>query len=143
MSLFKDIILISTPYLPCKQQVATSKTGPMLVFPLIQPFGSDNFSSLGRVYSRQATASVNWENSAVSFVMKYCPISTTLRNPASVQNLLNLSCCDSFSIRSPYCCNRRSLFARSSQSKGISVLITLSTSEELDCPLATGCPFLS
>ena len=27
--------------------------------------------------------------------MKYCPISTTFINPASVQNLLNLSCCDS------------------------------------------------
>ena len=39
------------------------------------------------------------ENSAVSFVMKYCPIPSTFRNPASTQNLLNLSCCDSFSIR--------------------------------------------
>ena len=87
----------------------------------------------GRVYSRQATASVNCETSAVSFVMKYCPISTTFRNPASsVQNLLNLSCCDSFSIRSPCCCYRRSWLAGSSQSKGTSVLITLSTSEELD-----------
>ena len=25
--------------------------------------------------------------------MKYCPISTTLRNPAAIQNLLDLSCC--------------------------------------------------
>ena len=39
LSLFMDMILISTPYLPCKQQVATSNTGPILVFPLIQPFG--------------------------------------------------------------------------------------------------------
>ena len=53
------------------------------------------------MYSRQATASVNCENSAVSFVMKYCPISTTFRNPAYIQNLTNLSCCDKFSIRSP------------------------------------------
>ena len=49
--------------------------------------------------------------------MKYCPISTTFRNPASIQNLLNLYCCDNFSIRSPYCCNRRSWFVGSSQSK--------------------------
>ena len=82
----------------------------------------------------------NCENSAVSFVMKYCPISTTLRNLASILNLLNLSCCDSFSIRSPYCCNKRSLLARSSQSKGTSVLITLSTSEELDCLPTTVAP---
>ena len=143
LSLFIDIILISTPYLPCKQQVATSNTGPILVFPRIHPFGCDAPSSLGRVYSRQATASVNCENSAVSFVMKYCPISTTFRNPASIQNLLNLSCCDIFSIRSPYCCSRRSLRAKSSQSKSTSVLITLGTNEELNFPPTTGCPDLS
>ena len=110
--LFTDIILISTPYLPCRQQVVTSNTGPILVFPLIQPFGSDVSSSLGKVYSRQATESVNCENSSVSFVMKYCPTSTTVRNPASVQNLLNLSCCDNFSIRSPYLCNSNSFVCR-------------------------------
>ena len=49
-------------------------------------FGSDASSFLGRMYSRQAFASLNCENSAVSFVMKCCPISTTLRNPASIQN---------------------------------------------------------
>ena len=63
----------------------------------IHPFGCDASPSVGRVYSRQATAR-NCENSAVSFVMKYCPISKTFRNPASLQNLLNLSFCDSFSI---------------------------------------------
>ena len=36
--LFTDIILISTPYSPCKQQVVTSNTGPILVFPLILRF---------------------------------------------------------------------------------------------------------
>ena len=108
LSLFIDLILISTPCLPCRQQVATPNTSPIWV---IQPFGSDASSSLGRVYSRQATA-WNCQNSAVSFVVKYCPISTTFRNPASIQILLNLSCCDSFSIRSPYCCNRRSLWAK-------------------------------
>ena len=36
----------------------------------------------------------------MSFVTKYCPTSTVVRNPASVQNLLGLSCCDNFSIRS-------------------------------------------
>ena len=72
LSLFTDEILISTPYLPCKQQVATSTTGTILVFPWIHPFGCDASSSLGRVYSRQATA-WNCENSSVSFVLKYCP----------------------------------------------------------------------
>ena len=70
------------------------------LYTLIQPFGSDVSSSLGKVYSRQATASVNCENYAVYFVIKYCPISTVVRNPASEQNLLTLSCCDNFSIRS-------------------------------------------
>ena len=70
----------------------------------------------------------------VSFVMKYCPISTTFRNTAPIQNLLNLSCCDNFSIRSPYLCKRRSLLAGSSQSKRTYVLIALST---IDCPITT------
>ena len=34
--------------------VVFTNTGPILVFPRIQPFGSDDFSSLGRVYSRQS-----------------------------------------------------------------------------------------
>ena len=143
LCLFADSILISTPYFPCKQQVETSNTSPILVFPRFQPFGSDVSSSVGKVYSRQATGSVNCENSSVSFVMKYCPTSTVVRNHASVQNLLNLSCCDNFSLRSPDLCNRRSLWARSSLSKSTSVLITLGTNEELDCPLTAGCPVLS
>ena len=96
------------------------------MFPWIQPFGCDAASSLGTVYSRQATA-LNWVRSPVSSVIKYCPFSTTLRNPASMQNLLNLSCCHSFSIRSSYCSNRNFLNAGSSLSKRTSVLIALST----------------
>ena len=140
MSLFIDSILNSTRYLPCKQQVLTSNAGPILVFPLIQPFGSDVPSSLGKVYSRHATESVNCENSSVSFVMKYCPISTTVKNPASVQNLLNLSCCENFSNHSPYLCNSNSLCVGSSLFKSTFVLITLSTNEELDCSPTTGLP---
>ena len=41
LSLFKKQIPISTPYLPCKELVATSNTGPILVFPWIHPFGCD------------------------------------------------------------------------------------------------------
>ena len=48
-------ILISIPCVPCKQQVANSNTVPILVFLLIHPFGCDASSSLGEVYSRQAT----------------------------------------------------------------------------------------
>ena len=116
--------------------------GPILVFPLIQPFGSDESSPLGKVYSRQSTASLNCENSPVSFVMKYCPTSTVFRNPASVQNLISLFCCDNFSIRSQYLCNRNSLCAGSSF-KSMFVLITLGTNDGLDCPLTTGLPVLS
>ena len=39
LSLCTDSILIATPYLPCRQLVVTSNTGPILVFPRIQPFG--------------------------------------------------------------------------------------------------------
>ena len=102
LSLVMDMTLISTPHFAVQATSCNFQHGSNLVFPWIQPFGCDASSSLGRVYSRQAAAR-NCENSAVSFVMKYCPISTTFRNPASIQNLLTLSCCDNFSIRSPYC----------------------------------------
>ena len=112
----------------------TSHTGPILVFPRIQNLGSDEFSSLGKVYSR--------ENYSVSFVMKYCPTSTVVRNPASVQNLLNLSCCDHFSIRSLNFCNRCASCAGSSF-KGMFVLITLGTNEGSACPPTTDLTVLS
>ena len=88
--------------------------------------------------------SVNYENSSVSSVMKYCPISTKFKNPASIRNVLYLNCWENLSIRSPsLSANRRSVWARSSQSNGTSVLITLGTNEELDRPMTTGCPFSS
>ena len=56
---------------------------------------------------RQATV-LNCVKSPVSLVMKYCPFSTTLRNLASIQNLLNLSfVVMAISIRSSYSCNRK------------------------------------
>ena len=130
-------------YLPCRQQVVTSNTGPIWVFPRILPFGSDVSSSLGNVYTRQGTAFVNCENSAVSFGMKYCSISTVVSNSPSVKKLLNLCCYDNFSIRSPYLCNSSSLCAGWWPFKDMFVLITLGTNEELDCPLTTGLRVLS
>ena len=59
--------------------------------------GSSKLSSLGKVYSRQATDNVSCENSSVSSVMKYCPTSTVVRNPASVQILITRFCCESLS----------------------------------------------
>ena len=50
--------------------------GPNLNIPSYPTFGSDEFSSLGKGYSRQTTESLNCENYPVSFVMKYCPTST-------------------------------------------------------------------
>ena len=97
------------------------KTGPILVFPRIQPFGSDDFSSLGKVYSRQATA--NCENSSVSFVMKYCPTSTVVRNPASIQIFITRSGCGSLSTRSLYFCNKFSCAGISIEGLGVIVRI--------------------
>ena len=64
----------------------TSNTGPIIVFPRIQPFGSDKLSSLGKVYSRHVTGSANCANSSVSIVMNLT--STVVRKPASVQLLM-------------------------------------------------------
>ena len=85
----------------------TSNTGPILVFPRIQPFGSVDFSSRGKVYSRHVTGSVNCKNSSVCFVVKYCPTSTVFRNPASVQIFDQYDLVvRSFSTRSLYFCNK-------------------------------------
>ena len=99
----------------------TSHTGPILVIPRIQPLGSVDFSSRGKVYSRHVTGSTNCKISSVCFVMKYCPTSTVFRNPASVQILINRSRCGSFSTRSLCYCNKFSC-ARIS----IVVLVSLS-----------------
>ena len=57
---------------------------PILVFLVIQPFGSDVSSCLGKgVLTTGHCICELSENSSVSFVMKYCPTSTTVRNPAS------------------------------------------------------------
>ena len=121
----------------------TSNTGPMLVFPRLQPFGSDYFSSLGKVYSRQATDSVNCENSSVSFVMKYCPTPTVLRNPQSVQNLITRFCCDSLSTRSLYLCNKSS--CAGTLFEGVSVFVNklAGLNNGSDCPASTSLPALT
>ena len=49
------------------------------------------------------------------------------QNPASIQNLLNLSCCESLSIRSSQCCHPKFWFVVPTFSKEISVLISLCT----------------
>ena len=118
----------------------TSNTGPILVFPRIQPFGAKEFSFLGKVYSRQATGSANCKNSSVCFVMKYSPTSTVVKNPVSVQNLITRFCCDSVSTRSGYFCNRSS--CEGSSVDGVSVFINelVGTNNGSDCLAKTRLP---
>ena len=112
------------------------------MFPRNQPYGSDECSSLGKVYSRQATESVNCENSSVFFVMKYCPTSTVVRNPASVQNLITRSCCDHLSIRSWYLCNRSSSCAGSSVTSLCAFNNLARSNNGSGCAASTGLPVL-
>ena len=58
LSSLRDQNLISTPCLPYKQLVVTSSTGPIFVFPWIHPFGCDDPSFPGRVYSRHDSFSI-------------------------------------------------------------------------------------
>ena len=110
---------------------ATSNTGTkILVFSLDPAF---RLWSLGRVYSRQATV-LNCVRSPVSSVMKYCSFSTTFRNPASIQNLLKLVLLWQLLNSFLHIVAIEFFYAGSSLSKGTSVLIALSTREELDCP---------
>ena len=116
----------------------TYNTGPVLVFPRIQPFGSDDFSSLGKVYSRHVTGSVNCENSSVSFVINYCPTLTVVKNPASVQILITRFCCESLSTRSWYFCNRSSCAGTSVEGVGVAINKLAGSNNGSDCPASTG-----
>ena len=118
--------------------VVTSNTGPILVFPRIQPFGSNDFSSLGKVYSRHVTGSVDCKNSSVCFVMKCCPTSTVFRKPASVQIFINRSCCERLSTRSLYFCNKSSCAGSSVEGVGVFINKLVGTNNGSDCPANTG-----
>ena len=103
--------------------VVSSITGPILVFPRMQPFGADDFSSFGKVYSRQATASVNCENYAVCFV----------RNPASVQILITRFCCESLSTRFWYFCTKSSCARISAEGLGVIINKFVGANNGSDC----------
>ena len=137
MSFFTDSILISTAYLPCRLLVVTSDTGPILVFPRIQPFGSVDHSSRGKVYSQHVSGSVNCENSSVSFVIKCCPTSTVFRNLASVQIFINRSCCASLAIRS---FSARNFSCAGISIEGLGVILNhfAGSNNGSDCPANTG-----
>ena len=99
-------------------------------------------SSLGRVYSRQATA-WNCENFAVSFIMWNTvrfQLWSGILHPYKICSICLVVITFQFFL---HLCNRNSLCARSSLFKDTFVLITLGTNEELDCPLTTGPPVLS
>ena len=86
--------------------------GPNFGIPSNPTFRVRWFSSLCKVYSRHASDSVKCEISSVSFVMKYCPTPTVVRNPASLQILITRICCESLSTCSWYFCNRSSFLYR-------------------------------
>ena len=118
-----------------KLQIPTRAS--ILVFPRIQPFRSDDFSSLATVYSRHVTGSADCRNLSVCIVMKNCPTSTVVRNPASVQNWLTRFCCDGLSSRSWYFCNRSSCKKSSVESVGVLINELVCTNNGSDCPVKT------
>ena len=87
--------------------------------PRIQPFGSDDFTSRCTENSRHVTCSANCKNSSVSFVMKYSPTPTVVRNPASIQIFINRSGCGSLSTRSWCFCNKFSCARISIEGLGV------------------------
>ena len=90
------------------------------------------------MYSRHVTGAVNCKNSSVYFVMKYCPASTVFRNPASVQILINRSCCGSLSTRSLYFYNKFSCAGISIEGLGVIINYFAGSNNGSDCPANTG-----
>ena len=117
--------------------------GPIFGVPSNPTFRVRYCSSLGKMYSRHATESVNCENCSVSLVMKYCPTSTVVRNPASVQILSTRFCCDSLSTRSWYFCNRSSCAGSSVEGVGVFVNKLAGSNNGSDYPASLGLPVLT
>ena len=122
----------------------TSNTGPILVFPRIQPFGSYDFSSLGKVYSRHATGSVKCENFSVCFrhevlsdfnCCQECCISTKFNH-----TIFFVTACPlvlgAFAI---------DLLCAGSSVEGVGVFINklAGSNNGSDCPTITGLPVLT
>ena len=99
------------------------------------------FISLGKVYSRQATESVNCENSSVSFVMKFCPTSSVVKNPASAHIFLNRSGCRGFVL----CASAIDFLVQEFQFEGVNVVINklAGSNKGSDCPDTTGLSVLA
>ena len=74
----------------------------------------------------------------MSFVMKYCPTSTVVRNPASIQILITRFCCDSLSIRSWYFYNKFSCAGTSVEGVGVVINNLAGSNSGSDCPASTG-----
>ena len=121
----------------------TSNTGPILVFPGIQPFGSVDLSSRGKMYSRHVTGSANCKNSSVCFVMKYCPTPSVAINPASIQILITRSGCESLSTRSVYFRNKSSCEGSSVEGVGAFVNKLAGSNNGSVCPAKTSLTVLT
>ena len=143
-SLFTDLILISTIYLPCKQTSCNFQYGPI--------FGVPSDPNLSVQMYLRLLAKCTHDRPLHLWIVRIlqCLLSwSTVRlqqHSDILHSVKNCSIClvvKAFQFASPYCWNRISLWARSSQSKSTSVLITLGTNEELNCPLTTGLPVLS
>ena len=96
LSLFTDEILISTQYLPCKQQVVNN-----FQYGVNLSVSSDPTFWFRWIFVswQNALTTENWIcelcNLFSVFRHEYCP-TWTVKNRASIQNLLNLSCWDIF-----------------------------------------------
>ena len=71
-------------------------------------------------------------------VMKYCPTSTVVRNPASVPILITLFCCESLSTRSWYFCNRSSCAGTSVEGVGVVINKLAGSNNGSECLVSTG-----
>ena len=109
LSLFRDIMLISTPFFTVQATSCNFQFGPNLGVPSDPTFRFRcSFLSWMSVFTTNHCTEL-WE---FCNVFRYEVLSefNTFRNPASIQNLLNLSCCDyvgvGFVRRPPSPCSR-------------------------------------
>ena len=144
LSSFTDSILISTPYLHCKQQVVTSNTGPFLVSPRIQSFGSDDFHPLAKCTHDMPL--ILWIVRILQCLLSWSAVRLQLLSEILHQYKLlsHEFCCESLSTtRSWYFCNRSSCAGSSVEGVGVFVNKLAGSNNRSGCPASTGLPVLT
>ena len=117
----------------------TSNTGPILVFPRNQPFGSDRFF----ISWQSVLTTCHWFCELGEFFSVFChevlsDFNCCQESCISTNFFITLFCCESFFTRSWYFCNKSSCAGFSVEGVGAFVNKLAGSNNGSDCSASTG-----